>query len=134
MNSNPKKSGLGKYAGVHGVVFKNDVMPAAPAKGVIGKAGGKTCNMPMDSDAEFEKRVKRYDRQRQAAAEAAEKARLSAVKNETEVEAVPARYDTVLEGSVQKPYPIFHRLFFISGLFLRIYSGRYNRRCFSNED
>lgn len=41
MNSNPKKSGLGKYAGVHGVVFKNDVMPAAPAKGVIGKAGGK---------------------------------------------------------------------------------------------
>ena len=42
------------------------------------------------SDAEFEKRVKRYDRQRQAAAEAAEKARLSAVKNETEVEAVPA--------------------------------------------
>lgn len=58
MNSNPKKSGLGKYAGVHGVVFKNDVMPAAPAKGVIGKAGGKTCNMPMDSDAEFEKRVK----------------------------------------------------------------------------
>ena len=51
MNSNPKKSGLGKYAGVHGVVFKNDVMPAAPAKGVIGKAGGKTCNMPMDSDA-----------------------------------------------------------------------------------
>lgn len=56
----------------------------------IGKAGGKTCNMPMDSDAEFEKRVKRYDRQRQAAAEAAEKARLSAVKNETEVEAVPA--------------------------------------------
>ena len=85
MNSNPKKSGLGKYAGVHGVVFKNDVMPAAPAKG-----GGKTCNMPMDSDAEFEKRVKRYDRQRQAAAEAAEKARLSAVKNETEVEAVPA--------------------------------------------
>ena len=68
MNSNLKKSGLGKYAGVHGVVFKNDVMPAAPAKGVIGKAGGKTCNMPMDS----------------------EKARLSAVKNETEVEAVPA--------------------------------------------
>ena len=58
MNSNLKKSGLGKYAGVHGVVFKNDVMPAAPAKGVIGKAGGKTCNMPMDSDAEFEKRVK----------------------------------------------------------------------------
>ena len=31
MNSNLKKSGLGKYAGVHGVVFKNDVMPAAPA-------------------------------------------------------------------------------------------------------
>ena len=31
MNSNPKKSGLGKYAGVHGVVFKNDVMPAAPS-------------------------------------------------------------------------------------------------------
>lgn len=50
MNSNPKKSGLGKYAGVHGVVFKNDVMPAAPAKGVIGKAGGKpaTCRwIPM---------------------------------------------------------------------------------------
>ena len=90
MNSNPKKSGLGKYAGVHGVIVKNDVMPAAPAKGVMGKAGGKTCNMPMDSDAEFEKRVKRYDRRRQAAAEAAEKARLSAVKNETEVEAVPA--------------------------------------------
>ena len=27
MNSNMKKSGLGKYAGVHGVVFKNSVQP-----------------------------------------------------------------------------------------------------------
>ena len=52
MNSNMKKSGLGKYAGVHGVVFKNSVQPAAVSKGVIGKGGGKTCNAPMDSDAE----------------------------------------------------------------------------------
>ena len=49
MNSNMKKSGLGKYAGVHGVVFKNSVQPAAVSKGVIGKGGGKTCNAPMDS-------------------------------------------------------------------------------------
>lgn len=90
MSVNLKKSGLGRYSGVHGVVFKNSVQPAAVSKGVVGKGGGKTCNAPMDSDAEFEKRVKRYDRQRQAAAEAAEKARLSAVKNDAEVEAVPA--------------------------------------------
>ena len=52
MNSNMKKSGLGKYAGVHGVVFKNSVQPAAVSKGVIGKGGGKTCNalwIPMRS-------------------------------------------------------------------------------------
>lgn len=41
MNSNMKKSGLGKYAGVHGVVFKNSVQPAAVSKGVIGKGGGR---------------------------------------------------------------------------------------------
>ena len=66
MNSNMKKSGLGKYAGVHGVVFKNSVQPAAVSKGVIGKGGGKTCNAPMDSDAEFEKRLRRYERKKQA--------------------------------------------------------------------
>ena len=74
MNSNMKKSGLGKYAGVHGVVFKNSV-------------GGKTCNAPMDSDAEFEKRLKRYERQRQAAAEAAVQANLQQAES---TEAIPA--------------------------------------------
>lgn len=87
MNSNMKKSGLGKYAGVHGVVFKNDVMPAAPTKGVIGKGGGKTCNAPMDSDAEFEKRLKRYERQKQADPEAVAQANLQTAEN---VEAIPA--------------------------------------------
>lgn len=87
MNSNMKKYGLGKYAGVHGVVFKNPVQPAAASKGVIGKGGGKTCNAPMDSDAEFEKRLKRYERQKQAAAEAAVQANLQPAEN---VEAVPA--------------------------------------------
>ena len=75
MNSNMKKSGLGKYAGVHGVVFKNSVQP------------GKTCNAPMDSDAEFEKRLKRYERQRQAAAEAAVQANLQQAES---TEAIPA--------------------------------------------
>ena len=61
MNSNMKKSGLGKYAGVHGVVFKNSV--------------------------EFEKRLKRYERQRQAAAEAAVQANLQQAES---TEAIPA--------------------------------------------
>lgn len=87
MNSNMKKSGLGKYTGVHGVVFKNSVQPAAVSKGVIGKGGGKTCNAPMDSDAEFEKRLKRYERQRQAAAEAAVQANLQQAES---TEAIPA--------------------------------------------
>lgn len=50
MNSNPKKSGLGKYAGVHGVVFKNDVMPAAPARELSARLAEKpaTCRwIPM---------------------------------------------------------------------------------------
>ncbi len=87
MNSNMKKSGLGKYSGVHGVVFKNSVQPAVVSKGVIGKGGGKTCNAPMDSDAEFEKRLKRYERQKQAAVEAAVQANLQPAEN---VEAIPA--------------------------------------------
>lgn len=87
MNSNMKKSGLGKYSGVHGVVFKNSVQPAAVSKGVIGKGGGKTYNAPMDSDAEFEKRLKRYERQKQAAAEADAQANLQPGEN---VEAIPA--------------------------------------------
>lgn len=90
MSINLKKSGLGKYADVHGVVFRNDVMPAAPVKGIVGKAGGKTCNAPMDSDAEFEKRVKRYERQRQAAAEAAEAEKAKLFDAKDVPEAVPA--------------------------------------------
>lgn len=87
MNSNMKKSGLGKYFGVHGVVFKNSVQPAVVSKGIIGKGGGKTCNAPMDSDAEFEKRLKRYERQKQIAAEAVTQTNLQPIEN---VEAVPA--------------------------------------------
>lgn len=48
---------------------------------------GKTCNAPMDSDAEFEKRLKRYERQRQAAAEAAVQANLQQAES---TEAIPA--------------------------------------------
>nr|DAP00064.1 MAG TPA: hypothetical protein [Caudoviricetes sp.] len=36
-----------------------------------------------------------------------------------------------MEGSGQKPYPIFFAAYFlVSGLFLRNSDGRYNRRCF----
>lgn len=87
MNSNMKKSGLGKYADVHGVVFKNSVQPAALPDDTLGHGGGKTCNATMDSDAEFEKRLKRYERQRQAAAEAAVQANLQQAES---TEAIPA--------------------------------------------
>ena len=128
MNSNMKKSGLGKYAGVHGVVFKNSVQPAAVSKGVIGKGGGKTCNAPMDSDAEFEKRLKRYERQRQAAAEAAVQANLQQAENARRLSLpkIPG-----FGGFRSKTLPHFFAAYFlVSGLFLRNSDGRYNRRCF----
>ena len=65
---NLEKSGLGKYAGVHGVIRKNEIAPAKPVKGIVSKATGKNVNFPMDSDHEFEKRVKRYERERTAVA------------------------------------------------------------------
>lgn len=65
-----EKSGLGKYAGVHGVIRKSEIAPAKPVRGVVGKVIGKNTNFPMDSDHEFEKRVKRYERERMAAAAA----------------------------------------------------------------
>ena len=52
MSVNLNKSGLGKFAGMHGTIFKSEI--------------GKGCNYPMDSDAEFEKRLRRYERKKQA--------------------------------------------------------------------
>lgn len=60
---NLEKSGLGKYAGVHGVIHKSEIAPGKPSKGIVGKGVGKGMNFPMDSEQEFEKRVKRYQRE-----------------------------------------------------------------------
>jgi len=83
--SNQKRSNLGKYEHLRGTTVKREVGAANPSKGIIGKGGGKTCNAPMDSDAEFEKRLKRYQRQQQAAAAKHEEA-----KADEPAEAIPA--------------------------------------------
>ena len=58
--------GLGKFAGMHGTIFKSEIAAAKPSKQIVGKGIGKGCNYPMDSDAEFEKRLRRYERKKQA--------------------------------------------------------------------
>lgn len=60
---NLEKSGLGKYAGVHGIIRKSEIAPGKPSKGIVGKGVGKGMNFPMDSEQEFEKRVKRHQRE-----------------------------------------------------------------------
>lgn len=62
MSVNLNKSGLGKFAGMHGTIFKSEIAAAKPSKQIVGKG----CNYPMDSDAEFEKRLRRYERKKQA--------------------------------------------------------------------
>lgn len=66
MSVNRNKSGLGKFAGMHGTIFKSEIAAAKPSKQIVGKGIGKGCNYPMDSDAEFEKRLRRYERKKQA--------------------------------------------------------------------
>lgn len=66
MSVNLNKSGLGKFAGMHGTIFKSEIAAAKPSKQIVGKGIGKGCNYPMDSDAEFEKRLRRYERKKQA--------------------------------------------------------------------
>lgn len=89
MSANVKKSNLGKYEYLRGTTVKREVGAANPSKGIVGKGGGKTCNAPMDSDAEFEKRLKRYQRQQQAAAEA-EAVKHEEAKADEPAEAIPA--------------------------------------------
>ena len=66
MSVNLNKSGLGKFAGMRGTIFKSEIAAAKPSKQIVGKGIGKGCNYPMDSDAEFEKRLRRYERKKQA--------------------------------------------------------------------
>ena len=55
---------------MHGTIFKSEIAAAKPSnkpsKQIVGKGIGKGCNYPMDSDAEFEKRLRRYERKKQA--------------------------------------------------------------------
>lgn len=87
-NDAPENS-LGKYAGIHGVIRKNEVAAATSHKGINGKGivGG---NYPMDSDKEFEKRVKRYRQQQREAAEAAMQAETASLPSASKMSAVPA--------------------------------------------
>lgn len=66
MAVNLNKSNLGKFAGRHGTIFKSEISAAKPSKGIVGKGIGKGCNYPMDSDAEFDKRLRRSQRRKQA--------------------------------------------------------------------
>lgn len=85
-------SNYGKYENLRGSTVTRSILPATPSKGIVGKGLGKSCNYPMDSEAEFDKRLKRYNRQKAAAeAQAAEDAASkAAVEAGTEAEAVPA--------------------------------------------
>ncbi|MCM1224237.1 MAG: hypothetical protein NC548_58275 [Lachnospiraceae bacterium] len=67
---NLKKSGYGKYEYLRGTTIRRTVEGAKPHKGII-ELGGKTTNAPMDSDEQFERRLKRYEREQREAAEAA---------------------------------------------------------------
>ena len=50
MSVNLNTSGLGKFAGMHGTIFKSEIAAAKPSKQIVGKGIGKGCNYPMDSD------------------------------------------------------------------------------------
>lgn len=41
---NQQKSDLGKFAGMSGTIFKSEVAPAQPVKGIVGKGQSGTCN------------------------------------------------------------------------------------------
>lgn len=41
---NQQKSDLGKFAGMSGTIFKSEVAPAKPIKGIVGKGLPHTCN------------------------------------------------------------------------------------------
>lgn len=66
MNTNENRTGYGKFEHLRGTTIRRFVKPGTQIKGAIGKGLGKSCNAPMDSDAEFEKRLKRYQRERAA--------------------------------------------------------------------
>lgn len=66
-----RKHGYGKYEHLRGTTIRRGAAEAAkPHKGIIN-LGGKPCNCAPDSDAEFERRLKRYERAQREAAEAA---------------------------------------------------------------
>ena len=58
MSVNLNKSGLGKFAGMRGTIFKSEIAAAKPSKQIVGKGIGKGCNYPMDSDAELRRPVR----------------------------------------------------------------------------
>lgn len=68
MNTNNHTS-YGKYEHLRGTTICRSVASGTQIKGAIGKGLGKSCNAPMDSEAEFEKRMKRYQREQAASAE-----------------------------------------------------------------
>lgn len=80
MSENLMQSNLGKYAGMHGVIFKSEIAAAKPSKQLVGKGTGKSLNYPMDSEAEFTKRLRRYERAKQSEDAAAVKAAAAAVE------------------------------------------------------
>ena len=41
MSVNLNKSGLGKFAGMHGTIFKSEIAAAKPSKQIVGKGIGK---------------------------------------------------------------------------------------------
>lgn len=41
---NQQKPDLGKFAGMSGTIFKSEVAPAKPIKGIVGKGLPHTCN------------------------------------------------------------------------------------------
>lgn len=44
MSVNLNKSGLGKFAGMRGTIFKSEIAAAKPSKQIVGKGIGKGCN------------------------------------------------------------------------------------------
>ena len=66
-----RKHGYGKYEHLRGTTIHRGAAEAAkPHKGIIN-LGGKPYNCAPDSDVEFERRMKRYERMKREAAEAA---------------------------------------------------------------
>lgn len=82
----------GKIGDFHGRIVAGAAEAARPHKGVI-KLGGKTTNAAPDSDEQFERRIKRYERMRakeQAEAEAELAARINA-ESSADVEAIEGK-------------------------------------------